>query len=158
MALVPIDENSLLTQSRILFKYIIDHYVVDPKVGRIPSNRRWIYREFPDLTQHPKPTLPFIVLSPPDFNREILTLDNCSGEHEFTINISFYAEFSDIDARVDELSDKFIFALRQNDVLDFFQEKNIDSINLENVSYDNPTVNNMKLSERMITLSYKVII
>jgi hypothetical protein len=144
--------TNLYSESREVVKKLIKKNVVDPKRGHANSNRRWIYREFPDTTSFTFEGYPIIVLKSADISNQPETLSNCLMDNSFVFAVDVYAEFDDPNSRVDTISDSIINNL--------FLESNQDTLNTNKLytpvilgsDTDTAVIDGKKLSYRFMRI------
>jgi hypothetical protein len=102
--------SNLYSESREILKNLINTNITDPRTNRTNSNRKWIYRERPDISSFEFKDFPFIVLSSPDAIENIQDLFGSLSDTELPFSIEVYTKFNDETARLDIISDA-IYAL-----------------------------------------------
>jgi len=108
--------SNLYSESRKVLKTLLDDNVIDPKTDNTNSNRRWVYREFPDTTSMDFSGYPIIVLSGASIDDNPEDLQNYTSDGEFVFSLDIYAEFNDVNARIGSISDNVhkTFRIREN--------------------------------------------
>jgi hypothetical protein len=147
--------QNLFSESRDILKTLINTNVVDPKTGSANSKRRWMYREFPDTTSRDFGGYPFIVIKSPELNSdEQQDLKGCLTNGDLNITIEIYAEFDDVNARVDTISNGVYATLRTYANRESLLSNNFDLGNITASPFDNQTEDNKKVSTRSFLIPF----
>lgn len=146
--------QNVYSESREVLKNLLIYNIKDPKTGRTNSNRRWIYREFPDTTSGTFSGYPFIVLTSANINNNPITLNQGFRDNVFSFEIEVYVEFNDQNARVDDLSDSIIYVLLSSNGQTTMDNNKLVHPQIDTSPYDNVTIDGKKLSTRLISIDY----
>ena len=146
--------SNVFSESRNQVVSIINSNVVDPKVGSANSRRRWIYREFPDTTSRDFAGYPFIVITSPELEDNIQDLQGCLSNGELNLSIECYAEFNDVNARIDTLSNGVYSTLRDYTNRRTLLAANLDIENIQAGPFDSQDEDGKRLSTRKFTVPF----
>jgi len=145
--------SNLYSESRKVLKTLLDDNVIDPKTGNTNSNRRWVYREFPDTTSMDFSGYPIIVLSGASIDDNPEDLQNYTSDGEFVFSLDIYAEFNDVNARIGSISDNVhkTFRIRENQ--NELAENGLYEVKLSSDGNDTTSVDNKLLSRRSFSIT-----
>lgn len=107
-----INASNVFSEARDTVVSLINSNVTDPKTGSTNSRRKWLYREFPDTTSRDFAGYPIIVITSPETIDNIQDLCGVTSDADLRFTIDVYAEFNDVDARVDTICNAVYYALR----------------------------------------------
>lgn len=149
---MPVTTTTLYSGSRDIVKDFIDSNTTDPKTGQKNSRRRWIYREQPDTTSGDFRDYPIIVLNSPDIGDDVITLNQLFRDDIFTFEIEIFAEFNDVNARVDSISDEIVGAILSETGQNTLNSNGLVNPNIDSSPFSLTTQDGKLLSGRLIRL------
>lgn len=117
--------SNLYSESRTVLKNHLNDVIVDSRRGKTNSNRRWIFRFQDDTTSRDFEQYPVIILESPDFSDDLQSLNSGLSDGTLQFTIIVQTEFTDKDARLDDLSSQVYAAFRLR--------KNIDALACKNL-------------------------
>ena len=149
-----VNTTNLYSESRNVLKTLIDANVIDPKIGSVNSRRRWIYRELPDTTSRDFQGYPIIVVLSPDASDNVQDLQDSLSDGRLSFAIEVYAEYNDVDARVDDLSSQIYGLFRKKANTESLAQNNLFRPRVTSSPFSNTDTDNKKLSGRVFIVEF----
>lgn len=147
-----VNTTNIYSESRAVLKRLIDDNVVDPKIGTVNSRRRWIYREEPDTASRDFSGYPIIVITSPDLDDDVQDLKDSLSDGTVSFEINVQAEYTDVNARVDEISSKIYSLFRNHTHTQTLADANLYRPKITSSPFGNTDEAGKRLSGRILLL------
>lgn len=148
---------SFFTNAYTTFKTVINTSVVDPQKGVASSNRRWIYRDFPDTTSLSQSGYPLIHINHADFNDDnIIVLNDSLRENVITFDVDVYAEFDDVNGRNDTVSSGVLEAIFDSDNVTTMEGIGLFTPKIVNTTTTTTDIDGKQVVLRSFRISYTI--